>query len=149
MPSWNLDFEAFEVPGSTQKLCRLDLEAHARRGGVSPQRLLRLGGRGLHVQDQCLGVLANDRLRYCHHIARAIIENRSVCLGDEDLETLLADNPKADTFIRQYSAFKPLFQTPYARSLHLDSATCQVQLSRLTIPIAITRTSFVRTSTQS
>ena len=29
---------------------RLDLEAHARRGVVGAGRLLRLGGRGLHVQ---------------------------------------------------------------------------------------------------
>lgn len=37
-----------------------------------------------------LGVLANDRLRYCHHVARAIIENDNVRLGDEDIEALLA-----------------------------------------------------------
>jgi len=39
-----------------------------------------------------LRVLANDRLRYCHHAARAIIENDKVRLSDEDLEALLADN---------------------------------------------------------
>ena len=33
-----------------------------------------------------LRVLANDRLRYCYHAARAIIENRNLCLADDDLE---------------------------------------------------------------
>ena len=39
-----------------------------------------------------LRVLANDRLRYCYHAARAIIENRNVRLTDDDLEMLLAAN---------------------------------------------------------
>lgn len=39
-----------------------------------------------------LRVPANDRLRYCHHAARAIVENDKVRLSNEDLEALLADN---------------------------------------------------------
>jgi len=54
-----------------------------------------------------LRVLANDRLHYCHHAARAIIENDRVRLSDEDLEALLADNPKAGTFVRDN--FKGIF----------------------------------------
>jgi len=36
-----------------------------------------------------LKVFANDRLRYCFHIARAIIENNSVHLTDDEIEGLL------------------------------------------------------------
>ena len=46
-----------------------------------------------------LRVLANDRLRYCYHAARAIIENNDTRLSDEDVEELLADNPDAGTFV--------------------------------------------------
>jgi hypothetical protein len=42
-----------------------------------------------------LRVVANDRLRYCYHIARAIIENNSVTVSDEELDALLKSNPKA------------------------------------------------------
>jgi len=58
-------------------------------------------------------VLANDRLRYCHHAARAIIENDKVRLSDEDLEALLADNAKAGTFVRDN--FKGIF---FAKGVH-------------------------------
>jgi len=60
-----------------------------------------------------LRVLANDRLRYCHHAARAIIENDKVRLSDEDLEALLADNAKAGTFVRDN--FKGIF---FAKGVH-------------------------------
>ncbi|HUT53647.1 MAG TPA: DNA adenine methylase [bacterium] len=54
-----------------------------------------------------LNVMANDRLRYCYHAARAIIENDKVRLSDDELEALLADNPKAGTFVRDN--FKGIF----------------------------------------
>ena len=54
-----------------------------------------------------LRVLANDRLRYCHHAARTIIENGKVCLTDDGLEALLVDNAKAGTFVRDN--FKGIF----------------------------------------
>ncbi|MDD3984079.1 MAG: DNA adenine methylase, partial [Candidatus Omnitrophica bacterium] len=60
-----------------------------------------------------LKVMANDRLRYCHHAARAIIENDNVRLGDEEIEALLADNPKAGTFVRDN--FKGIF---FAKGVH-------------------------------
>ncbi len=60
-----------------------------------------------------LRVLANDRLRYCYHAARAIIENRNVRLTDDDLDMLLADNPKAGTFVRDN--FKGIF---FAKGVH-------------------------------
>jgi len=52
-------------------------------------------------------VVANDRMHYCHHAARAIIENSSVRITQEELDALLADNPKAGTFVRDN--FKGLF----------------------------------------
>lgn len=54
-----------------------------------------------------LKVIANDRLHYCYHAARAIIENDSVRISQEELDALLADNSKAGTFIRDN--FKGLF----------------------------------------
>jgi adenine-specific DNA-methyltransferase len=54
-----------------------------------------------------LRVVANDRLHYCHHAARAIIENNGVRISQEELDALLADNPKAGTFVRDN--FKGLF----------------------------------------
>ncbi len=60
-----------------------------------------------------LAVVANDRLRFCHHAARAIIENKSVRLSDEDLEALVADSPKAGTFVRDH--FRGIF---FARGVH-------------------------------
>ena len=60
-----------------------------------------------------LKVLANDRLRYCYHAARAIIENDKVRLSDDELEALLADNPKAGTFVRDN--FKGIF---FAKGVH-------------------------------
>ena len=54
-----------------------------------------------------LRVLANDRLRYSYHAARAIVENDNVRISQEELDALLADNPKAGTFVRDN--FKGLF----------------------------------------
>jgi len=47
-----------------------------------------------------LQVTANDRLRYCHHAAKAIIENNSVRLSEDEIEALLADNAKAGSFVQ-------------------------------------------------
>ncbi len=60
-----------------------------------------------------LRVLANDRLNYCYHAARAIVENDSVRISQEELDELLADNPKAGTFVRD--KFKGLF---FASGVH-------------------------------
>jgi adenine-specific DNA-methyltransferase len=54
-----------------------------------------------------LKVVANDRLRYAWHTARAIIENDKATLGAEEIDALLADNPKAGTFV--HDTFKGLF----------------------------------------
>ncbi len=48
---------------------------------------------------QGLWVIANDRLRFSWHIARAIIENDTVTLSDDEIEALLAPNAKADGFV--------------------------------------------------
>jgi len=47
-----------------------------------------------------LRVLANDRLRYCYHIARAIIENNAVRLTEDEIAALLEPNPKAGDFVQ-------------------------------------------------
>ena len=60
-----------------------------------------------------LRVLANDRLRYSYHAARAIVENSSVRVSEDDLAALLADNPKAGTFVRD--KFKGIF---FASGVH-------------------------------
>jgi len=57
-----------------------------------------------------LGVHASDRLAYCHHIARAIVENDSTTLSDEEIEKLLIPNAKAKDFVRKH--FKGIYFEP-------------------------------------
>ncbi len=73
-----------------------------------------------------LRVLVNDRLRYCYHAARAIIENRNVRLTDDDLEMLLADNPKVGTFVRD--KFKGIF---FAKGVHGLIDTIRANIEKL------------------
>ncbi|MHB9129969.1 MAG: DNA adenine methylase [Armatimonadota bacterium] len=54
-----------------------------------------------------LRVVANDRLRYAYHAARAIVENASTRISNEELNALLQPNGKAGTFVRDN--FKGLF----------------------------------------
>lgn len=54
-----------------------------------------------------LKVLANDRLRYSYHAARAIVENSIIRISQEELDALLVENPKAGTFVRDN--FKGIF----------------------------------------
>ena len=79
-----------------------------------------------------LAVVANDRLRFCHHAVQAIIENRGVRLSDEELEALLADNPNTNSFVRDH--FRGIF---FAQGVHglIDNiraniCCCQLNLSR-------------------
>ena len=58
-------------------------------------------------------VVANDRLRYAWHTARAIIENKSVTLSDGEIEALVADNPKAGDFVQR--TFKGIY---FSEGLH-------------------------------
>ncbi|MEN6521117.1 MAG: DNA adenine methylase [Armatimonadota bacterium] len=60
-----------------------------------------------------LSVIANDRLRYSYHAARAIVENKNVRISEDELSALLADNPKAGTFVRDN--FKGIF---FAKGVH-------------------------------
>lgn len=60
-----------------------------------------------------LRVFANDRLRYSHHAARAIIENSSTRLSEGEIEKLLSDNPKAKTFVQD--TFKGIF---FSKGVH-------------------------------
>jgi adenine-specific DNA methylase len=56
---------------------------------------------GYMYKAKGLRVMTNDRMRYCSHIARAIIENNSVTVSDEELENLLKSNPKAGDFVQE------------------------------------------------
>ena len=57
-----------------------------------------------------LAVHAVDRLAYCHHIARAIVENDGTTLSDEEIDSLLAANAKASDFVRRH--FKGIYFEP-------------------------------------
>ena len=65
---------------------------------------------GYMYKQKGLRVICNDRLRYCYHIARAIVENNSVTLSEDDLEALLKTNPKAGNFVQETFRGK-FFQT--------------------------------------
>ena len=60
-----------------------------------------------------LRVVSNDRLHYCYHIAKAIIENNFTCLSDDDIDLLFRPNPNACTFVRD--TFKGLY---FGRGVH-------------------------------
>ncbi len=60
-----------------------------------------------------LSVYANDRLHYAYHAARAIVENDSVRISEDELAALLAKSPKAGTFVQDN--FKGLF---FANGVH-------------------------------
>ncbi len=68
---------------------------------------------GYMYKRQGLRVVANDRLKYAFHIARAIIENNDTTLSEGDIDGLLADNSKARTFVQDN--FKGLF---FAKGVH-------------------------------
>ena len=61
-----------------------------------------------------LRVIANDILKYPYHITRAVVENSSVTLSDEDIEALIKPNSKAKTFITDtfygYYYTKPILE---------------------------------------
>ena len=73
-----------------------------------------------------LRVVANDRLRYAHHAARALVENSSATLIEEEIEALLAENPKAGTFVRDH--FAGLF---FADGVHGFIDTVRANCDRL------------------
>ena len=49
-----------------------------------------------------LRVVANDKLHYPHHIARALIENGKETLSDEEIGAIFTDNPKAGSFCEEH-----------------------------------------------
>lgn len=73
-----------------------------------------------------LQVIANDRLRYCHHAAKAIIENNSVRLSEDEIEALLADNAKAGSFVQEN--FKGIF---FAKGVHALIDTIRANCDKL------------------
>ena len=65
---------------------------------------------GYMYKQKGLKVICNDRLQYCYHIARAIVENQKVTLSEDDLTMLLKENPKAGSFVQDTFRGK-FFQT--------------------------------------
>ncbi len=65
---------------------------------------------GYMFKTKGIRVLANDRLHYCHNIARAIIENNSVTLSEDEIEALLKQNSKSGDFVQETFRGK-FFQT--------------------------------------
>jgi len=65
---------------------------------------------GYMYKSKGLAVNSIDRLVYCHHIARAIVENDGVTLSDEEIEKLLTDNGKSRDFVQKN--FKGLYYEP-------------------------------------
>ena len=64
---------------------------------------------GYMYKQKGLSVISNDRLKYCFHIAKAIIENNDVILAEAETEDLLKPNTKADNFVQK--TFKDVFFT--------------------------------------
>ena len=56
---------------------------------------------GYMYKAKGLRVVVNDRLRYCYHIARGLIENNSVTISEDELDALLKTNPKAGDFVQE------------------------------------------------
>lgn len=73
-----------------------------------------------------LQVTTNDRLHFCHHAAKAIIENSSVTLSEEEMDALAADNAKAGTFVRDN--FKGIF---FASGVHAVIDTIRANCDKL------------------
>ena len=65
---------------------------------------------GYMYKTKGLRVVANDRLRFAFHTARAIIENDSTRLSDAEIDALVAENPKAGDFVQR--TFKGIYFSP-------------------------------------
>ncbi len=69
-------------------------------------------------------VIANDKLHYPHHIARALIENSKTTLSEDDIESIFAESHKSGTFCVDnfygYYFTKPILQ-------FLDQAWANIQ----------------------
>ncbi len=65
---------------------------------------------GFLYKRKGLKVYTNDVLKYSYHISRAIIENNSVTLSDDEIEKLASPKPNAGDFIVRN--FKHTFFTP-------------------------------------
>ena len=65
---------------------------------------------GYMYKTKGLRVVANDRLRFAYHTARAIIENDSTRLSDAEIDALVAETPKAGDFVQR--TFKGIYFSP-------------------------------------
>ena len=80
-------------------------------------------GDRLAYKTKGLAVAANDRLRYCYHTARAIIENRNARLSDEGVKTLVSDIPRR----------APSFATTSRDCSSLPASTALIDTIRATL----------------
>ena len=79
---------------------------------------------GYFFKKKGLKVIANDKLHYPYHIARALIENGSETLSDEEMESIFVENPQAGSFcVDQFHGY--YFTKPILR--FLDSAWANIQ----------------------
>ena len=69
---------------------------------------------GYMLKQKGLAVISNDRLRYCYHIARAIVQNDSEKLTDDEIENLLKPNDKAGDIVQRI--FKGIY---FSRGTHV------------------------------
>lgn len=73
---------------------------------------------GYMYKSKGLAVSSNDRLAYCFHAARAIVENDGVTLADDEIEALLNANGQAQDFVQKHFA-GVYFETPVLKLIDL------------------------------
>ena len=78
---------------------------------------------GFLYKRKGLKVFTNDQLKYSYHISRAIIENNSVTLSDDEIENLAQPKSNAGDFIQRN--FKHTFFTPEVLNI-LDSLRANI-----------------------
>ena len=81
---------------------------------------------GYMYKSKGLAVIANDRLQYCFHIARAIVENDGDVLSDDDIDALLAGNPKSGDFVQKN--FNGIY---FAKGVHSIIDTIRANIDNL------------------
>jgi len=80
---------------------------------------------GFMYKRKGLKVATNDALKYSYHISRAIIENNSTKLTNEDIENLIIPKSNTGDFIRRN--FKNTFFTPEVLNI-LDGLRANIDL---------------------
>lgn len=101
---WKRGASAYPIPylGSKRRLVRWIMESIPQDAKTVFDAFSGSGVVAYALKKAGFRVIANDRLRYCHHISRAIIENDTVRLTDDEIDALIADNPRAATFVQDH-----------------------------------------------